>query len=373
MGAPKVLYPVASLSNEEYPDHIPEFRQFEKDFNVVYKSFDQPFEDIKELFRTGDLNDVEAIWLTGAVIRLQYPFNDLIDYFPETLRVIALPWVGHDRIDGAKLRSRGIHLVNIGDAPSKDVADIALQLTLGTFRYTHFFERKLRESNGSIAKAREVIGGTDVDTKTREPLPPTDPKRKNYTKYVTVGGKALNSPAGKVAGIVGLGSIGKEIAIRLWAIGMEISYTKRTPLKNGELSGLPYKPTYFNSFEELIPHVDLLILAVPHSSETTHLINKDTIKLFKRGARVVNIGRGSAIDEDVLLKALDDGTINSAGLDVFQNEPNIDPRFVNRHDVTILPHLGSFTEDNFRDSTLRTIENIRDVLVNGGQGIHLVN
>jgi lactate dehydrogenase-like 2-hydroxyacid dehydrogenase len=367
----KVFLPIHP-SRVDIPDHLPEFQQFQEQFDVIVKKIDiKELSEWKNLFET-ELRDISAIWATNVFFRLPFKFNDIIDFFPKSLRVVVLPWVGHDSFDGAKLREKGIVLANAGEAPSKDVADIALQLTLGTFRYTSYFEKSLRAKAGNITEVRQVLGGTEVDI-TGEPLPPADEDRKNWTKYVTLGGKTLNSPAGKVVGLVGLGAIGKEIALRLWAIGMKIAYTKRSELAKEELESLPYKPTFYESFEDLIPHVDLLVLAVPHTPQTVRLINEDSISLFKKGVRIVNIGRGSAIDEDVLFKALDDGTVNSAGLDVFLNEPQIDKRFLNRHDVVILPHLGSFTVDNFRISTIRTIENIKDVILGSGSGISPVN
>lgn len=369
---PKVFYPMA-LGRQEYPDHIPEFQQFRDDYDVILKPMGTDIEEWRQQFTDGELKDISAFWVSGFVHRLPFEFNDLIDFFPQTLRCVVLPWVGHDRFDGLRLRAKNIVLANIGDAPSKDVADIALELTLGTFRYTSYFEQSLRENDGNIAKVRAVLGGESIDPETKKPLPPTTQERQNWTKYVTVGGKSLNSPSGKVAGLVGLGSIGKEIAIRLWALGMKIAYTKRSPLTEEEIKSLPYEPTYYSSFEELAPEVDLLVLAVPHTPQTVNLINEKSIKLFKKGVRIVNIGRGSAIDEDVLFKALDDGTVNSAGLDVFINEPQIDRRFLNRHDVVILPHIGSFTMDNFNDATIRTIENIHNVLIENGPSLHPVN
>lgn len=367
----KVLIPV-NAEVPDLPDHVAEFKQFQKDFEVIRQPFLETIGEWEEAFK-GDLKDIGAFWVTNVFFGSSIKFNELIDLFPESVRVVVIPWVGHDNLDGPKLRAKGIILANVGDAPSKDVADIALSLTLSTFRYTSYFEGALRKKGGNITEVRSVLGGTDVDPETREPLAPTDPKRKQWTKYVSVGGKDLNSPAGKVAGIVGLGSIGKEIALRLWAIGLKIAYTKRTPLSEEESRGFPYQPIYYESLEELAPHVDLLVLAVPHSPATVKLINEDSIKLFKKGVRIVNIGRGSVIDEDVLFKALDDGTVNSVGLDVFLNEPQIDKRFLNRADVAILPHLGSFTLDNFKDAVIRSIENIEDVLLHDGPALHPVN
>ncbi|CCH40751.1 Adenosylhomocysteinase [Wickerhamomyces ciferrii] len=364
----------ASNSGDTNPvdlaDDIPEFKKLQQDFEVFIEVLTTP-EAFLHSLKT-KYNDISAIYLTFSIFKIG-GLNPFIDYLPSTLKIVAISWVGHNAIDGAKLRDRGIILTNIGDASAKDVADIALFLSISVFRNTSYLEHSLRSNNGDITQAREVLGGESIDPVTKEPLPPTDPYRKNLAKFLTIGGKELNSPFGKTVGIVGLGGIGKEIAKRLNVIGLKIKYTKRKPLTEIEQEELGFPTEFVSNFNELLPQIDLLVLAVPQSPETTHLINEETIKLVKPGLRIVNIGRGAAIDEDVLLKALDDGIVNSVGLDVFKNEPHIDPRFVNRWDVTILPHMGSFTVDNFRISNATLIKNIENVLLQGGEGLFPVN
>lgn len=365
----KVLIPIHP-DKCDLADHLPEFKKFQQTFDVHIEVLTTS-ENFIHALKT-KYNDIAAVWATSSLYKLG-GLNPFIDYLPDTVKVVAFPWVGHNAFDGKKLKEKGIILANIGDSPSKDVADIALLLTLATFRYSSYLEHALRTSDASISEARDSFGSDSFDPKTGEPIPPEDIKHKNLAKKLTIGGKTLDSPANKVAGLVGLGSIGKEIAKRLDAIGMSIKYTKRTPLKPEEEEALPFKAKFYSSFEELIPHVDLLVIAVPHSESTINLINKDSVKLLKKNVRIVNIGRGTAIDEDVLLEALDDGTVNSVGLDVFQNEPKIDKRFLNRWDVVILPHIGSFTVDNFRDANIRVIENIEDVLLHDGPSLSPVN
>lgn len=365
----KVLIPIRR-DKCDLADHLAEFKKFQETFDVYIEELTTA-ENFINALKT-KYNDISAVWATSSLYKYG-GLNPFIDYLPKTVRIVAFPWVGHNAFDGKKLRERGIILANIGDSPAKDVADIALLLTLATFRYSSYLEHALRISDASITEAREAFGGENFDPKTGEPVPPGDIENKNLAKNLTIGGKTLDSPANKIAGIVGLGSIGKEIAKRLNAIGMEIKYTKRSPLTEKEAAKLPFDTEFYPTFEELIPHVDLLVIAVPHSEATINLINEKTIKLIKKNARIVNIGRGTAIDEDVLLKALDDGTINSVGLDVFQNEPKIDERFLNRWDVVILPHVGSFTVDNFTDANIKTIRNIEDVLLHDGPSLSAVN
>jgi lactate dehydrogenase-like 2-hydroxyacid dehydrogenase len=362
----KVLF-ATNPARREVPE-VPEFEEFAEQFEIVVHpliSIAQFQKALKE-----ELSDISAIWITKPLLHPKTQFNYFIDYLPPTVKVVALNNVGSDLYDLSKLKSRGIKVCNIGDSPSKDVADMALALALSTFRFTTYFDKVLRKTNGDILEAKRLLGSVEVNSQ-GDALPAPD-ERFNWSKFATVGGKYMDSPNGKTAGLVGFGSIGKEIGIRLWALGMKIVYTKRTPLTEEELKILPFIPRCYGSLGEMLPHLDLLVLAVPHSPQTVNLINKDSIKLCKKGLRIVNIGRGSAIDEDVLFEALEDGTVNSVGLDVFQHEPHIDPRFIKRHDVTIIPHLGPFTRDNHRYIAQKSIANIKNVLLEGGDGVHPV-
>lgn len=359
----KVLF-ATNPARREVPT-IAEFKRFEELFEVVVYPL-VSIEQFQHALLT-DLNDISAIWITKPLVHHATRLNNYIDYLPPTVKVIALSGVGYDMYDVPKLKSKGIKVCNIGDAPANDVADMALSLTLSTFRFTAYFDKLLRECDGDSSKTKRFLGSEAVDANGR-PLEAPD-ERFNWTKFATIGGKSLESPNGKTAVIIGLGSIGKQIAIRLWALGMKIVYTKRTPLEEGSL---PFDTVYYPTIEEALPVADLIVLAVPHTEHTVNIINRDSIKLVKRGVRIVNIGRGSAIDEDVLFEALDNGTVNSVGLDVFQHEPHIDKRYLNRHDVTISPHLGPFTKDNHIYIAKRQMENIINVLIENGDGINPV-
>lgn len=362
----KVLLPTHP-SRDSIPDHLPEYKQFLENFDVRVQQYEDS-ESLKQDLLT-KYNDISGMWLSSALIQLG-SFNQYIDYFPPTLKVVAFPWVGASGFDYEAFRAKGIDLCNIGDVAADDVADIALSLTISAFRFTSIFERELRDFNGNITEARKIIGSIESDEKGR---PVRVDGADIWTKRLFIAGNQMESPRGRIAGIVGLGFIGKAVAKRLDAIGMRIRYTKRTPLTESEKERFPFELEYVPSFEELIPSVDLIVLAVPHSPETTNLINRKTLKLVKKGVRIVNIGRGSAIDEDALFEALDEGVVNSVGLDVFLNEPNIDKRFLNRPNVTALPHLGSFTVDNFRDSAIITMNNIRKVLNGDKEGVPILN
>ena len=119
---------------------------------------------------------------------------------------------------------------------------------------------------------------------------------------------------------------------------------------------------------------DVIILALPGHESTNNIINGKTLFKCKDGVRIVNVGRGSCVDENALLDALDSGKVAGAGLDVFKNEETrVDDRFFDRWDVTLLPHIGSCVADMVARQTLVTLQNIEDVLLKKGPGLYPVN
>jgi lactate dehydrogenase-like 2-hydroxyacid dehydrogenase len=363
MSKPQVL--VLTTESSEHADHIPEYKEFLTFFDVIVYQVTTRAELISKF--SHEFKNIEAIWTTGHSIYSIGGVTELAPHFPESVKVYCFSWVGYLEEERQVLKNRGIKFCNVGDVSAHDVADCALYLTLSCFKFGNFFEHQFRPAL-SIMPAREILGSRAFDSE-GEPLPPPA-NGVNLAHSSSIGGKKVESPTGKVAGIVGLGSIGKEIGYRLNAIGMKISYTKRSPLSAADEAQLGYTAKFYSSFKELIQEVDLIVIAVPHSPETENLINRETLKLAKRGVRIVNIGRGTAIDEEALLDALDDGTVCSVGLDVFRNEPNgVDPRFAKRWDVTMTPHFGSLTTDNIVDSNKRCMANIKNILLEGGEGV----
>jgi lactate dehydrogenase-like 2-hydroxyacid dehydrogenase len=361
----KVL--ILSIPLCEIPFHTPEYKQFSKQFDIsIYEPTTE--EELIQKLQT-EYNDVSAIWTTATSVFRFGGIAKFIPYFSSTVKVYVFPWVGYTEEEARLLHERDIVFCNVGDISAHDVADQALHLTLGTFRFNSFFEHQFR-AGLNILDSRTILGSKGWDAH-GEPLPP--PERANLAESVSVGGKKIESPTGKIAGIVGLGSIGKEIGRRLTAIGMEVLYNKRSPLSESEEAELGYKATFVPTFEEMSKKVDLIVIAVPHSPETTDLISRESLKKMKRGVRIVNIGRGSAIDEDALLEALENGIVNSVGLDVFRGEPfNINPKFAKRWDVTMTPHLGNVSTDNIINGNIRCMKNIKNVLLEGGTGFSQV-
>jgi phosphoglycerate dehydrogenase-like enzyme len=145
--------------------------------------------------------------------------------------------------------------------------------------------------------------------------------------------------SGKSLGIFGMGRIGQAIAQRAKAFGMKLRYLNRSRLAPELEQGAIYEP----QFDGLLEQSDALMLAAPATSETNGILNQNAIARLKHGAIVVNIARGSLVVDNALIDALQNGRIRAAGLDVFDGEPAIDPRYFALPNVFMLPHIGSST------------------------------
>jgi len=225
-----------------------------------------------------------------------------MDLLPQ-LGLIANYGVGFDAIDVAAASARGIRVTNTPDVLNDDVADLAVAMLL--------------------AQSRKIIEGSDwVRSGT----------------WPQTGELPLNRKVcGRRAGIVGLGRIGREIADRLAAFKMEIHYHSRAP------KDTPEGWIYHADPVSLAAAVDDLCVALVGGAETAGYVSKEVIHALGPDGVIINISRGSTIDEAALLDALESGAIRGAGLDVFYNEPNIDPRFLKLDNVVLQPHQGSGT------------------------------
>jgi D-3-phosphoglycerate dehydrogenase len=217
------------------------------------------------------------------------------------LEIISCYGVGVDGIDLASARARGIPVTNTPDVLTEDVADIAIGLM--------------------IAIARRIPQG---DVFTRSGAWPTAA----FPLVTRVHGKRL--------GIIGCGRIGSAIARRGQAFGMSIAYTSRT-----RHDDIPYP--YYPTAEALAASSDFLIASVTGGAATMKIVNAAVLKALGPAGFFINVARGSVADEAALLDALENRRIAGAGLDVFLNEPAIDPRFLSLDNVVLQPHHGSAT------------------------------
>ena len=166
-------------------------------------------------------------------------------------------------------------------------------------------------------------------------------------------GKQLS---GSKLGILGMGRIGRAVAKRAKAFGMEIHYHNRSKLNQD----LEAKATYHDNIQSLFSTSDILSINCPVTKETKKIINKETLKFFSKEAVIVNSARGDMIDDDAMVEALKDKRIFALGLDVYNGEPNIHPGYLEHSNVFILPHLGSATIKTRIDMANLAIDNIEE-------------
>lgn len=225
--------------------------------------------------------------------------KDVIDRFPN-LEIVGSFGVGYDSIDAAYAGKNNVVVTNTPDVLTDEVADTAMALTLMTVREFPATERYLRAGKW-LEKPYPLTKGT---------------------------------LAGKTMGILGFGRIGKAIAKRAEAFGIKIAYHGRNRQSDVDVP-------YYATLKELAEAVDILMIVVPGGASTHHIVNAEILKALGPDGFVINIGRGTAIDEPALVKALQDGVIQSAGLDVFENEPQVPQALIDMDHVVLLPHVGS--------------------------------
>ncbi len=238
-----------------------------------------------------------------------------MDMLPK-LKVIAHFGVGVDSVDVAAATARGIKVTNTPDVLTDDVADLAMALVLAAVRRIPQGDRYVRE--GRWAKGAMAL---------------TD----------TIQGKTL--------GIVGMGRIGRAIAKRAQAFNLKIAY--QGPNRKGDVDG-----TYFADPVALAKEVDVLVAACPGGEATRGVISRAVIEALGPTGVFVNISRGSVVDEPALIAALKEGRLGAAGLDVFNNEPNIDPAFLGLENAVLQPHVGSATHPTRRAMGQLVVDNL---------------
>jgi lactate dehydrogenase-like 2-hydroxyacid dehydrogenase len=242
---------------------------------------------------------------------------NLINSLPN-LEIISIYGVGFDAVDIEAAKARGVHVTNTPDVLTKDVADlaVAMMLTLG------------RRVNEAADWARSDWANTGMFPLTRR-------------------------VHGKRAGVLGLGRIGYEIARRLQGFDMDINYNARAAHELKE----DWK--YIADPIELAKNCDVLFVSLAASKQTHHIVNKDVLDALGPDGMVINISRASNIDEIALLDALEAKTLGSAALDVFEGEPDINPRFLDLDNVLLQPHHGSGTVETREAMGELVFENLK--------------
>jgi lactate dehydrogenase-like 2-hydroxyacid dehydrogenase len=257
---------------------------------LVDKGLNEHFKVVRE----ADL-EVRGLAVCGGHTRIDDAFVEL---FPR-LEIVSSFGVGYDHIDAATLAKRGIVVTHTPDVLTGEVADLALGLLIATVRQLPQVDRYLRAGQWL---------------------------QRAYPLTTTLRGRKV--------GILGLGRIGKAIARRLEACDLEIEYHGRKPQPDVKYR---YHPTLLG----LAQSCDVLMVVASGGAETRHIVNKDVLEALGPDGIVINVGRGTVIDEAALVTALQEKKILSAGLDVFEDEPRVPAELIAMEHVVLLPHVGS--------------------------------
>tara|TARA_Y200000002_G_scaffold68038_1_gene52868 strand:- start:30 stop:983 length:954 start_codon:yes stop_codon:yes gene_type:complete len=250
-----------------------------------------------------------------------------IDKLPGTVKIISNFAVGFGNIDLEAAKKRDIIVTNTPEVLSDATAEIGVLLILGACR---------RAAEG-IESAKE--GGW-----------------KWSADYLI--GKQLT---GTRLGVLGMGRIGQKIASIAKSLGMIIHYHNRSKLSPEKEKGA----IYHDSLKSLFAVSDVLSICCPATKETENMINKETVEYFPKGAVITNIARGDIIDDEALIDALNRRKIYATGLDVYKNEPNLNPGYLKIKSAFILPHLGSATKDTRIAMANLAIDNIDEFFKTG--------
>ena len=258
-----------------------------------------------EKFSADELKDVRTMITAGG----QLLPAAVMDTLP-ALGAIICYGTGYDGVDFKAAAERGIVVGNSPGANAASVADLALTLLLATTRRLIPADQYVREGGWSGAR----------------PSPLMAPQPGN---------------AGRKVGVYGMGEIGRKIAARVAAFECDVAYTNRT-----RYDELPYR--YEADLAALVEWCDVLMIAVRAGKETHHIIDAEMLKKLGPNGHVVNISRGSVIDQAALVQALADKTIAGAGLDVFEKEPHAPDALTAFPNVVLTPHIGGHTQDSHR-------------------------
>lgn len=240
------------------------------------------------------------------------------------LKLMANYGAGVDHIDLASARQRSIIVTNTPGVLTEDTADMTLALILAVPRRLIEGERLLQSGEWSGWSPTGMTGSR-------------------------IWGKRL--------GIIGMGRIGQAVARRARAFGMSIHYHNRH--RTGTDIEEELEATYWESLDQMLARMDIISVNCPHTPATYHLLSARRLKLMQKHAFVINTSRGEVIDENALIRMLAAGELAGAGLDVFENEPAVNPGLLKMPSVVALPHMGSATCEGRNDMGEKVLINIK--------------
>lgn len=251
-----------------------------------------------------------------------------LDEVPD-LRVVCNVAVGYNNIDVAAARERKVVVTNTPDVLDEACAALTWGLILGVTRRLGEGERLLRAGRWQGFQLDFLLGMDLV---------------------------------GKTLGVIGMGRIGQAVAAKAAAFGMRTVYLKSPRRVSEDIVGPDGVAYPAVSFEELLAQSDVVTLHVPLSPETRHLINRDTIRLMKPTAYLVNMARGPVVEEAAVVEALENGWIAGAALDVYELEPVVHPGLLAFENALLMPHLGSATRETRTAMCNLAARNLLEVL-----------
>ena len=291
-----------------------------KTFEPIFNTNDELYSQSKVIEMSNGCDGI----LTSLTDKMD---EETINKLPDTIKIISNFAVGFGNIDLEAAKKRGIAVTNTPEVLSDATAEIGILLILGACR---------RAAEG-IEAARE--GGW-----------------KWSADYLI--GKQLT---GTRLGILGMGRIGQKIAKIAKSLGMIIHYHNRSKLNNDKEDGA----IYHDNIKSLFSVSDVLSICCPATKETENMINKETVEYFPKGAIITNVARGDIVEDEALIDALIRRKIYAVGLDVYKNEPNLNPGYLKIKTAFILPHLGSATKDTRIAMANLAIDNIDEFFKTG--------
>ena len=291
--------------------------KLKKEFDVDLNLKDEPI-PTGELIKMG--NDYDGLITSGFDKVGEEFFSNLTG----KLKIIAHVGVGYDNISINAAELKKIKVTNTPNVLNEAVAETTILLILAASRRVGEAYNLVRSDNWKKQKP-------------------------DLTKFM-IG----NSVTGKTLGIIGMGRIGRIVAQSAKAFGMKIIYYNRNKLSEDLEDGAKY----YSDLNSMLPECDFVSIHTPATPDTKNILNASTIGLLPNHAVVINTSRGSTIDDNALIDALENKKIYGAGLDVFNNEPNLDSRYTKLDNCFVLPHIGSATHETRLAMSMMAVDNI---------------
>ncbi|MBO89607.1 MAG: D-glycerate dehydrogenase [Rickettsiales bacterium] len=299
-----------------------------RDYNAILNKSDEQFRATDLIERS---KGVDAILTCSTEI-----FSaKVIESLAPSVKAIATFSVGYEHIDTNAAKKRDLILTNTPDVLTDATADLTILLMLGAARRAFEWGKKLRDGQWGRWSATELLG-TDL--------------------------------RGKRLGIYGMGRIGRAVASRARSFGMLIHYHNRSKL----IPELEVGAVYHKNANDMLPQIDILSLNCPATPETIGFLNAERIATMRDKSIVLNSARGSVVVDDALIQALQSGKLAAAGLDVFDQEPKLDQRYLTLENTFLMPHIGSATLETRNEMGFRALDNLDAIFLGKEPGDRII-